>query len=234
MTNEAPSLGRSRVRADLFERTHGVHLREIWRRPQDWCSARVVSPIAAPASVESRNFAALSAPARPRGEICRNWRWHRPKAAPFAFTRRPSMSRHSPSIPGIVVLATLAAGCASEPNWISPKVPNPVLISRVDRIGGHVAEPALTLAEVEQEAEDIASASTTTEGNMQVTRVRASSASSVLLTAAIERATAKRSDVDVHVDRLSAGGYAFVAGGAAVLRKWVGIRGRAVPAGGAR
>jgi hypothetical protein len=80
----------------------------------------------------------------------------------------------------------------------------------------------------------MASASRSNEGNTQVTRVTAYSGSSILVTGAIERATKRRTDVDVRVDRLHAGSYAFVTGGSVVMEKWVGIRERVVRAGGAR
>lgn len=145
------------------------------------------------------------------------------------------MSRPSQSLLALIALSSLTAGCAAQENWISPQVKTPVLISRVDRIGGHrAADRVETLADVDEEVPDFFTASTEKHGNVQVTRVSSSHSSSILLTAAIERATAKRDDVDVHVDRLHAGSYAFVAGGSVVSQKWVGVRGRAVRAGGAR
>ncbi|MEZ4219494.1 MAG: hypothetical protein R3B13_01105 [Polyangiaceae bacterium] len=132
-------------------------------------------------------------------------------------------------------LCAVASGCASNPNWTqTPNIPNPVLLSRVDRVGGHVSTrpaPIVGVVDAEQSGFVSMETSNTRSGNVVVTTRTTKSGSSDDISSSLAAAGHGDPGVDIHVDELSAGSYAMILAGSAFATKWVGVKARAFKKG---
>ena len=132
---------------------------------------------------------------------------------------------------GMSPLAAVSLGCTHSTLEVS-HVPNPVLIGPVDRVGGHRAVDAKTVAVLDEEVLDTVSASTKSEriGGMtlRTTEVSAKSTQGSAISRSVLSKTEGRAERDVRVERLPVGAWAMILGGTGLAERWVGIRGQVV------
>jgi hypothetical protein len=144
------------------------------------------------------------------------------------------VKQESPGIWSKLPLALVALampGC--EPHWAgATRVPNPVLLGPVDRIGGHRAEPASPIGAVDDEISAFVATSTTEhrEGDYIVreTRTYSSFDGSAKWSSAILKVTGGNKAVDVRVEGVDVGSYVFLTPGSGMSDKWIRLRGDAV------
>lgn len=133
-----------------------------------------------------------------------------------------------------LLAVSLALGGCSPVTLDVPRVPNPVTLGPVDRIGGHRAGGEKAVATLDTEANDFVAASTTEKevGNTVVreTRTTVASVGSPAVAKDILVRTEGRADRDVRADAVPVGSYVFIASGTGMRSRWVGIRGRVVEA----
>jgi hypothetical protein len=129
------------------------------------------------------------------------------------------------------LIFSVALGC--EPRWAAaPRVPNPVLLGPVDRVGGHRMAGGSVVGSVDDEVKAFSSSSTTEhrEGNYIVreTVYQRHFDGTTKWSPAILRATGGAKDVDVRVEGVEVGSYVFFTAWSGVLEKWVRLRGDAI------
>lgn len=126
------------------------------------------------------------------------------------------------------VVAMLLTGCGKPQFVTASQVDAPVLLSRVDRVGGHLPDrPARVVGVVDAEAGRRAAVQTERHGDVVVTRHTAQDLPEDLINAQLAAAAGHDPTIDVHVDRLHAGSYFFFFGGYGVAERWVGVKARA-------
>jgi len=118
---------------------------------------------------------------------------------------------------------TVNAGCAN--------VPNPVLLSKVDRIDGHRSAGAPSVGNVDVEVEEVHTVTSHKEGNTTVTTHSWKKEGANKASFAVMAATQGKRDVDVHVEKVSAGAYAQTPLFYVRTKTWVGVEGNAESVG---
>jgi hypothetical protein len=141
----------------------------------------------------------------------------------------PPMATIARALPALIPLVAL--GC--QPRWAgAPRVPNPVQLGPVDRIGGHRAAGGSAVGAVDDEVSAFVSASTSQQrqGNyiVRTTVVSANFDGSAKWSPAILKATSGDKDVDVRVKGVEAGSYVFFTPTLLMMEKWIRLRGDAV------
>lgn len=137
----------------------------------------------------------------------------------------------------LVALATMT-GCSAITNLSAERVPTPVLLGPVDRVGGHRAGGERTVAHLSKEVTDVVQVSTSSAryGNTVVVKreYTAMTTGSGEVSREILSLTKGQADRDVRVDALPAGAYVLWFGGYAMGNVWVGVEGDVVEVGHAR
>ncbi|HEU4404547.1 MAG TPA: hypothetical protein VFS43_04565 [Polyangiaceae bacterium] len=151
---------------------------------------------------------------------------------PFAAGRAP--------LPSLLFLFTLAA-CTPEPNWVgAPRVPTPVLLGPVDRVGGHRADAGgKAVGQFGTSVDQTASYSrseTQVGTTVYVREERTASRDGTgKLSVHLLRAAEGRGDRDAHVKSLDLSSFILITASYGFSELSVGVSGEIVPAkGGAR
>ncbi|AKV01594.1 hypothetical protein AKJ09_08257 [Labilithrix luteola] len=150
---------------------------------------------------------------------------------------RPSPLLGPRTVVALIALAT-TTGCTATTSLSAARVPTPVLLGPVDRIGGHRAGGERTIAHLSKEVSDLVTVSETKSrhGNFVVIKREYSqlSTGSGEVSREILTLTKGQADRDVRVDALPAGTYVMIFGGFATSNVWVGVEGDVVEVNHAR
>lgn len=147
------------------------------------------------------------------------------------------MNRRLPFLAALVLAASGSWGCTHATLEVS-RVPNPVLLGPIDRIGGHRAVEARVVASIDDEVSDHVVSRNKVVGSgdlkVSVNETTRTTTSSQSISSDILARTEGRGDRDVRVDRLPVGAWAFVTTQQSSGQRWVGIQGRIVEVGHGR
>jgi hypothetical protein len=142
---------------------------------------------------------------------------------------------------GAVVFLLSLAACTSEPNWVgAPRVPTPVLLGPIDRVGGHRSdEGAKAVGHFGTSVDQTASysRSETQVGNTVYVRTETTATrdGTGKLSVELVRASEGRGDRDAHVEGLDVASFLVNVTTYGFSELSVGVSGRVVPAqGGAK
>lgn len=152
---------------------------------------------------------------------------------------RPSSAGRARLCP-LLFLLSLAA-CTTEPNWVgAPRVPTPVLLGPVDRVGGHRSdENAKAVGRFDTSVDQTASysRSSTQIGNTVYVRTESSSSrdGTGKLSVELLRASEGRRDRDARVRSVDLSSFLILTSTYGASELSVGVAGKVVPAqGGAK
>src|SRR5579862_3246933 len=130
------------------------------------------------------------------------------------------------SLLALVAVALAAPGCAYRTIEAGcNNVPNPVLLSTVDRVRGHKPADAAPVGRVEVEVAETRTATSRREGNYQVTRVHTTREGANKASFAVISATQGKKDLDVRVASATAGAYVLAPLVFVRAKTWVGVDG---------
>lgn len=136
------------------------------------------------------------------------------------------------ALPLLLAAAGASAGCSwPTVNAGCANVPNPVLLSKVNRVAGHRSAEAPSVGKVDVEVEEVHTVTSHKEGNYQVTTHSWHKEGANKASFAVMTATQGKRDLDVHVDKISAGAYAQTPLFYVRTKTWVGVEGNAESAG---